>query len=353
MKSHSNSKVNFRGAATPPAAFTLIELLAVVAIIGLLIAIIVPAMSGARDQARAVTCLSNLRSLGTGFLAYATSERDYLCSGQADARPGMNLDPAINDLEQTAIEKIGWIADQVNGGYGFPGLMLCPTNPGRITQSWGRAFALRGAAARYPAESFRRLIIEDGYNSNYCQSWYMAHTQYDGHSSPVVNHDLMFGSMGPLRTSMMSRAPDAGVPLLADARAANDEVFNHSPQGYGPPMRETKSVTDGPGWDETADGSYVPAPYSSLTPYGIQDWDDFGPAHRRRSINNDEQHGLTVGNILFADGHVESFADRFDFDNGRIKVRPDGELDSWDLRSEVFDGVLSLGRRSMSVRSLE
>ncbi|MCH8967999.1 MAG: hypothetical protein IIA66_02645, partial [Planctomycetes bacterium] len=74
--------------------------------------------------------------------------------------------------------------------------------------------------------------------------------------------------------------------------------------------------------------------------------------HRRRS-QNEEDHGYTVANILFGDGHVESFEDRFDFDNGEVRVRPDGELDSWDLREKVFDGVLSLGRRSRSASKMD
>jgi len=45
----------------PRSAFTLVELLVVVAVIGVLIGIMLPALAGARSAARAATCLSNLR----------------------------------------------------------------------------------------------------------------------------------------------------------------------------------------------------------------------------------------------------------------------------------------------------
>ena len=49
---------------TPRSAFTLIELLVVISIIALLIAILLPALGAAREAARNVQCLSNLRQVG-------------------------------------------------------------------------------------------------------------------------------------------------------------------------------------------------------------------------------------------------------------------------------------------------
>jgi len=60
------------------ASFTLLELLIVVAIIMLLIGVLMPALSGARQQAKAAVCLSNLRSLGTAVQLYANANNGHL-----------------------------------------------------------------------------------------------------------------------------------------------------------------------------------------------------------------------------------------------------------------------------------
>lgn len=66
-------------------AFTLIELLVVIAIIAMLVAILVPAVSKAIESARRSSCASNLKTIGTAFLAYATENKGNLPASDDDS----------------------------------------------------------------------------------------------------------------------------------------------------------------------------------------------------------------------------------------------------------------------------
>jgi len=70
-------------------AFTLIELLVVIAVIAILMAILMPALRAARDQAWRVHCVSNLKTLSLAWLMYKDENDDKLVGGHIANQPHM------------------------------------------------------------------------------------------------------------------------------------------------------------------------------------------------------------------------------------------------------------------------
>jgi len=59
-------------------AFTLVEILVVIGIIALLIALLLPALAGARQEAKSIKCQANMRTIGQLLLMYANSNRGWM-----------------------------------------------------------------------------------------------------------------------------------------------------------------------------------------------------------------------------------------------------------------------------------
>ncbi|MBO5923256.1 MAG: prepilin-type N-terminal cleavage/methylation domain-containing protein [Lentisphaeria bacterium] len=128
MKNHLNSTHGW----VKQNCFTLIELLVVIAIIAILAAMLLPALSAARERARTSSCTANLKQIGVAHRMYLDDNQGfYACP----TTPNSSRKGYLAWYSDKAIP--GYLQQTVTSDTKVQSILLCPSNDGRYDSGGG------------------------------------------------------------------------------------------------------------------------------------------------------------------------------------------------------------------------
>lgn len=158
----------YRNARRGRSAFTLIELIVVISIIALLVGITLPALGNARENARRLRCLANLKGLGVSFQLYMNDSKDlfpYVLPFRNPGNPGGGNDPSLLEVLAAYADAAIPYEDPATGLYVAGPPWVCPSDrPGvdEVNASWqnlGTSYEYIPGALMVYAEVF--LAVRD------------------------------------------------------------------------------------------------------------------------------------------------------------------------------------------------
>ena len=131
-------------------SFTLIELLVVIAIIAILAAMLLPALSKAREKARTISCVSNVKQQTLGIVMYGNDNEDWL--PRAGGTDGANTPWSVWSSVDGGFVGLGLVVNYIEGATGQylesvqgdkrPKVFKCPCGS-RTTEGWTHSSGLR------------------------------------------------------------------------------------------------------------------------------------------------------------------------------------------------------------------
>jgi len=305
--------------------FTLVELLVVIAIIGILMALVLPAVQSVREAARRVSCANNLRQLGIALLNFESAHRVFPASGWTQAGPG-NPDGkyvgwrplSLQYVEQANLRRLydysenWWEGTNVVAAAVRVPLFECPSAGPRVDVLSAVAHDPR------PAMTFDNPIATTDYEAIMgvqpsSINQHLPTNLYNSTNRFSVMHRNSRTKSGDIRDGMSHTVmivECGGRPAVWRMGKLHSEFFND--QGIGWADSEGPFSLDG----TNDDGSLEGGPDCTIAMNG-------------RNDNEPYSFHPAGANLLFADGHVQFTADTIDLATmAAICTRAAGELTS-------------------------